>query len=96
MKKILRLIHCKTKFRFIWGEYEEIDRWIDDRLRYFPKHTWPECWLVEKASELSCNCLSILWRTSEEKVTDLLDEAITVEKHAEFHTISTKPSLAVD
>lgn len=66
---------------------EDFDKWISDRIFYLPGGTWPELWLMQKASEAIDQLASIL-RSDVESMTDIIEYGKQAGKHNEFFEVS--------
>ncbi|MDI1277898.1 AAA family ATPase [Methylobacter sp.] len=65
----------------------DFDAWFHDHVAYFPGDTWPESWIIQKATENISN-LSSLLGSDEESLSDILEYGLQAGKHNEFHEIS--------
>lgn len=65
----------------------EFDKWYSDRVSYLPGDTWPEAWILQKATE-AIPALSIALGTNEDDLADIIEYGLQAGKHNEFFEIS--------
>lgn len=65
---------------------EDFDAWFQSHVRYLPGGTWPEAWLLQKASGMLESLSAVLNVTSAE-LSDNIEYALQSGKHNEFHEL---------
>ncbi|MDR7152470.1 putative ATPase [Hydrogenophaga palleronii] len=73
----------------------DFDQWISDRICYLPGDTWPEAWLLQKASEAIAPLSAVLSADAGELV-DILEYGLQAGKHNEFHEMAKHLGLEQD
>jgi hypothetical protein len=61
--------------------------WFSDRIDYLPGDTWPEAWLIQRASE-NVGALATLLTCDAEVLSDTLEYGLQAGKHNEFFEIA--------
>ncbi|MGZ5059344.1 MAG: ATP-dependent nuclease [Methylobacter sp.] len=68
------------------------DTWFQDHVAYLPGDTWPEAWVIQKASENIINLCSLIC-SDQESLSDILEYGLQAGKHNEFFEISNHIGL---
>jgi predicted ATPase len=90
MKKIKR--YLEERYRCT---EDEINEWINARLRYLPGNVWPEKWLIEQTiAQNDFSALLNIWQTDYSNLCAILDEALRAGKHNEFFSLSKNLHLS--
>jgi predicted ATPase len=61
--------------------------WFNERITYLPGETWPEAWLIQRASDVLMP-LSAILGTESDALNDILEYGQQAGKHNEFFEIS--------
>ncbi|WP_423358718.1 ATP-dependent nuclease [Pseudomonas citronellolis] len=67
--------------------------WLKARVSYLPGTTWPEAWILETSKTLLTE-LSLLTKTPEDNILDVIESGIESGKHNEFYSIGKDLSLS--
>lgn len=73
----------------------DFDDWFHARVIHLPGDTWPELWLLKKASEAKERVAEALG-TSVDDLTDILEYGMQAGKHNEMHEIARHVGLERD
>jgi len=74
---------------------DDFDAWFKSRINYLPSDTWPENWLVQRASDCS-DLLSQTLSCEEDTLKDILEYGFQAGKHKEFYEISKQLGMERD
>lgn len=70
----------------------DFSEWYKNHITYLPGETWPEGWLLQKASEV-LQPLAAMLGTEENELEDILEYGLQAGKHNEFFEISNHMGL---
>ncbi len=74
---------------------EDFDEWYKSRINYLPGETWPEAWLIQRASECVSSLSSVL-SCDENALIDILEYGLQAGKHNEFYEIAKQLGIERD
>ena len=74
---------------------EDFEPWFKSRIDYLPGDSWPENWLVQRASDC-CDILSQSLSCEEDTLKDILEYGLQAGKHNEFYEISRQLGMERD
>ncbi|HDR9082409.1 TPA: ATP-binding protein [Burkholderia vietnamiensis] len=87
----------KENFKHVKSMAEKTDaefqKWFADRVAYLPGETWPEAWIIQKATEVSDAAAAAL-SVEPEEVKGILEYGLQAGKHSEFYEISKNVALS--
>lgn len=69
---------------------EDIDEWIQYRLKYLPGDVWPEKYLLETIENNTSTKEDLfeLWKVEKDHDDEIIDRALHAGKHNEFYSIA--------
>lgn len=74
---------------------EDFTSWFASCIDYLPGDSWPENWLVQRATEC-LNTLATMLTCEEDTLKDILEYALQAGKHNEFYEISKQLGMERD
>lgn len=83
-KESENLGHAKKMTENIANDFDD---WFHTHVIYLPGDTWPEAWIIQKASQNIPHLSSVI-NLDQDSLKDVLEKGLQAEKHNEFFEIS--------
>lgn len=78
------LSHAEKMAEKVRSDFSE---WFDAHTDYLPGDTWPEAWLLQKATEILAPLAAVL-QTEPDDLKDHIEYGLQAGKHNEFHEVA--------